>query len=410
MVSFTPFKALTPPPHRASEVAAPPYDVVDREEARAYIQGRPHSLMRVTRPDALLSDEISLYAPEAYARAVHELQRLIDEGLLVRAHHSGYYAYAQHMGAHSQIGLVGLASAKDYWEDRIKKHEFTLPHKEDDRMRQVETLKAHLGPIFLTYKRVDLIDQLIEEVCAHDPAVDFMAEDAIRHQVWPIDDPATIDALRAQFATLATLYIADGHHRAAAASRVGRTSPEGSQKSHFLSVAFPDHALKVLAYNRVVTHLNGHTPSTFKAEVERAFILTPLPIATAPEEAQRWTMCLDGQWYRLDMRAPLAEAVVARSVTARLDVSILQDEILRPILGVDDPRTADHIRFVGGIRGLSALEDGAERTGGVAFSLFPTSISELMSIADAGEVMPPKSTWFEPKLRSGLMISTFDED
>lgn len=408
MVHFNPLQALTPPADHALAVSAPPYDVIDRSEAKAYIQDRPYSLLRVTRPDALLDKEVSLYADQAYERAVIEFQRLIQSGYLQRNDQPAYYVYAQRMGSHKQIGIVGLASADDYWADRIKKHEFTLPKKEDDRMRQVQTLKAHLGPIFLAYHAQERIDACVDRVSQNTPWVDFVAEDDVQHQVWKVEDHADIEAITKGFADIDALYIADGHHRAAAASRVGKGLPAHSAQGQFLAVAFPDHQLQILPYNRVIHSLNGLSKETFIEAISKSFDLHPLESAQAAQFPQQWSMYLDHQWYHLTPKDHLKKQIAQRDVTDRLDVSVLQQEILAPLLAVHDPRTASHIDFVGGIRGLKALEQRANQHQGVAFALYPTSIQELMQIADAGSVMPPKSTWFEPKLRSGLVISTFE--
>lgn len=418
MVSFRPLAALTPPPHLAPEVAAPPYDVVNRAEASAFIEGKPNSLMRVTRVDALLPEGASLTSPEAYNQAALELEGLIERGALERAP-AQYYAYAQHMqtaeGLHSQMGLVGLASAADYRAGKVKRHEFTLPRKEEDRMRLIERLRAHLGPVFLTYRAQPTINALISEVTSGEPSVDFVAEDGVRHQLWPVSEGTHEEGLLSAFAELDALYIADGHHRAAAAARVGEGAGDDDPRAHFLAVAFPHDQLYLMPYNRVVKHLNGHSPEGLRAALSERFelsALTPAELSAeglpqaSPTHRHEWLMCLEGAWWRLAPNAALTQEISARDVKAQLAVSVLQDEVLSPLLGVDDPRTCEHIDFVGGIRGLSALAQGAS-AGGVAFALSPTSTREVMEIADAGEVMPPKSTWFEPKLRSGLLVSTF---
>ena len=408
MVYFAPFKALTPPPHLASQIASPPYDVINRQEAKAYIDQHPKSLLRITRPDALLDDSVSLYASQAYEKAVSEWTFFKQEGWIVAQDQPHFYIYAQHMGEHVQMGLVGVASAQDYWDDRIKKHEFTLPKKEDDRMRQIEVLKAHLGPIFLTYPAQTSIDQLIRDLSQTEPQIDFVANDQVRHQVWPVSDEASIHLLQEAFQELDALYIADGHHRAAAASRVGKDASLQEAKGQFLAVAFPHNQLQVLAYNRVVNDLNQWTVESLKTEIEKDFVLTPLNQAQAPETPHQWSMYLDSQWFSLTARSHLQEKIAAQPTTERLDVSVLQNFILNPLLGIEDPRTSQRIQFVGGIRGLKALEEQANQSKGVAFALYPTSVEELMAIADEGQVMPPKSTWFEPKLRSGLMMSSYE--
>jgi len=418
MVSFSPFEALTPPPQRADEIASPPYDVVSRDEAATFIVDRPDSLMRVTRVDALLDPSVSLYSEEAYERAAKEFEGLRSRGALSRQP-SAYYAYAQTMetarGPHTQLGLVGVASAQDYRAGRVKRHEFTLPAKEDDRMRLIQRLKAHLGPVFLTYHAQPDIDALLAQVTAVEPSVDFIAEGGVRHQVWPIHDPDMTHALRVAFEGLDALYIADGHHRAAAAARVGEGASGQDPRAHFLAVAFPHTQLYLMAYNRVVHHLNGHSEASLLEALSARFNVSPFADhelsegvpSVALSHRHEWLMCLGGRWFKLTMSEALLGAVSTRDAKAQLAVSVLQDEVLAPLLGVEDPRTCEHISFVGGIRGLSALAEGTSQ-GGVAFALYPTSTEEVMEIADAGEVMPPKSTWFEPKLRSGLFVSSFE--
>ncbi|MBU0553095.1 DUF1015 family protein [Myxococcota bacterium] len=403
MVDFRALRALRPKNEEAAQIAAVPYDVVDTAEARALVASAPHSILRVTRPDVDLPDGASLYAPAAYAQAKATFEAMIAEGALVQDPSPAFFAYAQTMDNRRQVGLMGLASAADYWADKIKKHEFTRPQKEDDRMRHIEALGAHLGPVFLAYRAQPQISALIDAVIAPPAEVDFIAPDGVRHEVWPIREAAQIEALEGAFAQLDALYIADGHHRAAAASRIGRDHPN-TPRGQFLAVAFPDDQLKILPYNRVVLDLNGHTPEGLKAALAAIFEITPLTEATAPTARQRFSMYLDGAWSALALKPEAAPDPT--DPVASLDVSVLQSRVLGPLLGIDDPRRSERIDFVGGIRGLAELARRAA-AGGVAFALYPTSLAELMAIADSGEVMPPKSTWFEPKLRTGLAISRF---
>ncbi|MEE2757161.1 MAG: DUF1015 family protein [Myxococcota bacterium] len=405
MVDFIAFKAWRPRTELAQEVAAVPYDVVDTEEARALVKDAPNSLLRVTRPDVDLPDGSSLYGEASYQGACAAFDRLISQGVLVEDEQPNYYAYAQHMGDHVQTGLVGLVTADDYWADRIKKHEFTRPTKEDDRMRHIDAVRAHLGPVFLAYRAQEEIDQTIAKVTQNDPEVDFVAVDGIRHQVWPISDVASVALINENFSKLDALYIADGHHRAAAASRIGKGLDKNHAKARFLAVAFPDSELKILPYNRVVLHTGGHSVDVLLAKLEHHFEVSKLDRALAPSSRQQFSMFLSGQWYRLDLKD--TSKPDPSDPVERLDVSVLQNLVLEPMLGIADPRTDNGIVFVGGIRGLAELEKKASSSEGVAFSLFPTSLAELMDIADAGQVMPPKSTWFEPKLRSGLVISRY---
>lgn len=406
MVDFRAFRALRPPKARAAEVACVPYDVVNTQEARALVAQRPASLLHVTRPDVDLPDGADMHSPAAYAQAKAAFDELIADGALVRDAAPGFFVYAQVMGDHRQVGIVGVASARDYAEGRIKKHEFTRPDKEDDRTRHVEAVGAHLGPVFVAFKAVDTIDALLAAITQAAPEVDFIAEDGIRHTLWPVFDAERIAAIEQAFSTqVPALYIADGHHRTAAAARVGAGAGPDDPRGRFLTVAFPDTALKILPYNRVVHDLNGRSPAELLDVLAADWQIEALPEATEPTAPLQVSMYLDGQWYGLTLKADRRPDPT--DPVARLDVSVVQDRVLGPLLNIDDPRTAKNISFVGGIRGLKALSEAVDAQGGVAFALHPTSLQDLMDIADAGAVMPPKSTWFEPKLRSGLVISTF---
>jgi uncharacterized protein (DUF1015 family) len=404
MVNFRAFAALRPPSAQAAEVAAVPYDVVDTAEARAAVVHAPHSILRVTRPDVDLPDGTSLYGPEAYAGAQVAFEALKASGMLVQDEARAFFAYALTMNGRRQLGLVGVADAEDYWADRIKKHEFTRPAKEDDRMRHIEAVRAHIGPVFLAYRAQATIDGQLEALTAQPAEVDFTADDGIRHELWPISSAADVTALEAAFAQVPALYIADGHHRSAAAARIGRDAGEGEPRRRFLAVAFPDDQLHIMAYNRVLFDRNGHSVAGLLETLAADFEISPLAGAEAPPSRASFSMFLGGQWHRLTVRADRQPD--AADPVQSLDVSVLQSRVLGPLLGIEDPRTSDRVGFVGGIRGLAELERRAGPDG-VAFALFPTSLAELMAIADAGEVMPPKSTWFEPKLRSGLVISTY---
>lgn len=407
MVDFRGCVALRPAPGKAAAVASVPYDVVNTEEARALAAGNPDSLLHATRPEIDLPEGTDPHSSPVYAQAAAAFQALQDRGVLVRAEGRALYAYALTFEGHTQLGLMGTASQADYWADRIKKHEHTRPAKEDDRMRHIQAVRAHLGPVFLAYRAQAHIDARMAALTAGPAEVDFVAVDGVRHRIWPIADATALAALEADFAALDALYIADGHHRAAAASRVGRDAPEGAahdDQRRFLAVAFPHDQLRILPYNRVVADLNGHAPAGLMAALAVDFEVAPLPGPEAPSAPLTFTMFVDGGWHRLTLRPERAPD--AADPMARLDVSVLQDRVLGPLLGIADPRRDERIDFVGGIRGVPVL---ATRAGaaGVAFALFPTGMADLMAIADAGEVMPPKSTWFEPKLRSGLVISTF---
>ena len=405
MVDFSPFRGWRPPAHMAGEVASVPYDVLSTEEARAIISSNPKSMMRVIRPDGELPVGTSLYSETAYRQAANAFGDLIDSGLLIEDESPHFYVYAQQMGTHRQVGLMGLGSTKDYLNDRIKKHEFTRPDKENDRVRHIETVGAHLGPVFLSYRGIATIDDLIRRVTSAQPTVSFTANDDIQHELWAVSDPQLVDDITTAFVDVDAFYIADGHHRAAAAARIGDGHDDESARSSFLVVAFPDHALKILPYNRVVHHLGKRDSRAFMEAISEIFHVTVLNEAKAPSTPKRFSMYLKDQWYELSFRderlTNISDAVKG------LDVSLLQDYVLSPLLGIEDPRTSADIDFVGGIRGLGELEKRAQSYGGVAFAMYPTSMSELLSVADSGSVMPPKSTWFEPKLRTGMVVNRF---
>lgn len=398
-----PFKGWRPPDERAHEIASVPYDVVSTEEARALAAGKPHSMLHVIRPEIDMPPEADSHGPAAYAQAQEAMARLLGEGALLQDEAPSLYAYAQKMGGHRQVGLVALSHTEDYWSGLIKKHEHTRPDKEDDRLAHIEAVGAHLGPIFLAYPKADTIDALMAEITAEPPAVDYTAEDGVQHTVWPVSSAARVKALTAAFAEVPAFYVADGHHRTAAAGRLGRKYP-GTGAEWFLSVLFPDDQLQILDYNRVVADLNGHQHFLSVLLETGDFLVTPLAKAEPPRERHTFSMCLGGDWYCIRPAKP-AKLIDESDPVASLDVSVLQDRILGPLLGIDDPRTDTRISFVGGIRGLGALESAVKGKQAVAFALYPTSLAELMRIADAGEIMPPKSTWFEPKLRTGLVIN-----
>ena len=408
-----PFRALRPAPGRAPEVIAPPYDVLNTEEARVLAEGRPWSFLHISKPEIDLPPGTDPYAPEVYAKAAENLKKMREAGVLRQDEQACYYAYRLIMGEHVQVGLVAAASVADYDSNRIRKHEFTRPDKEDDRVRQVDALNAQTGPVFLTYRRSATIDALAEKVLATAPDVDVTADDGVRHTLWPVRDAAAIGTITRTFDAMDCLYIADGHHRSAAASRVAAARRASNPKhsgdesyNYFLSVIFPDNQMQILDYNRVVKDLNGLTREQFLAQVEETFSVVDEPAAVKPAAPCEFGMYLKGHWYRLRIGS---EFVPADDPVARLDVSLLQDNLLGPILGIGDPRRDKRIDFVGGIRGLTELErrvDSGEMA--VAFALHPTSIHDMMAVADANQVMPPKSTWFEPKLADGLVSHVLD--
>lgn len=405
------FQGLVPKPELAAQVAAVPYDVVNRAESKAIGAGNPLNLIHVDRAEIDLPDEVGDYDDRVYAKAQENFLKLQNDGVLVREAAPCMYLYRQVMGEHAQTGLVGVCHIEDYENDIIRKHEKTRKAKEDDRTRLVDTLSANTGPIFLTYRDNRAVLALTRKHEENDaPVHDFTAPDGIRHQVWRLP-AATCQALEQLFAKDVPLaYVADGHHRSASAARVGRERREknpahtGEENYNwFLSVLFPAGELKILPYNRAVKDLNGHTLEGFLRVVGSIFSMTPDGRKT-PERPGQACMYLGGVWHTLEWQ-PHPGATPEDA----LDVQILQKRLLEPVLGIDDPRVSDRIDFIGGIRGTDELErlvdEGSHK---VAFSMFPTTVEQLMDIADANQIMPPKSTWFEPKLRSGLFIHTLD--
>ena len=399
------FTGLVPVPAHAAEVACVPYDVVDAAEAAALAAGRPRSLLHVDRAEIDLPPGTDPYGDAVYARARENFLALQRDGVLVRESGPCLYLYQQQMGAHTQRGLVALCHVEDYDAGLIKKHEKTRKDKEDDRTRLIDTLGANTGPVFLTYRDDPAVNALVAAQVHQAPQHDFTAPDGIRHTFWRM--PGGED-YQAAFGRVPVTYIADGHHRAASAARVARLrrarnpAHTGAEDYNwFLGVLFPASELKILPYNRIVTDLNGRTPEEFLGQVQARFGLEA-GAAASPAGVGRISMYFAGQWYGLQCPVqPDADPV------ARLDVSVLQDRLLAPLLGIDDPRVSKRIDFVGGIRGPGELVRRVDAHGGVAFSLYPVTIGQLMDIADAGQIMPPKSTWFEPKLRSGLCTHTF---
>jgi uncharacterized protein (DUF1015 family) len=409
-----PFRALYPGPGRAADVVSPPYDVIDTAEARALAEGRPHSFLRVVRPEIDLPPGASIYSDEVYATGAANLARLQSEGVLVRDGGRAIWVYRLDMGDHTQVGFVGCAEVQDYADGRIKKHEFTRQDKEDDRTRHVDTLGAHTGPVFLTCHTPDGIEALQARLMEGEPAIDVTAHDGVQHRIWRIAEPDGLAAVATLLASVDAFYIADGHHRAASAWRTREIRRErqpdaGSDASfeRFLTVLFPADQLQILPYNRILTDLNGRDSAGFLEDLEADFWVGPPGAEPTPPARNGFGLYLDGVWRRLIVRAEIARS---DDPVDRLDVALLQDRLLGPILGIDDPRTSARLGFVGGIRGTDELErrvDGARQTG-CAIAMYPTSITELLAVADAGKVMPPKSTWFEPKLASGLLVNLID--
>ena len=404
-----PFTALRPRPEHAAAIAAPPYDVLSSEEARVRAAGKPYSFLHISKAEIDLPEDVDHYAPEVYAKSAENLQKLIDQGILIRETKPCYYAYRLVMGPHVQTGLIAAASVADYDTNRIRKHEFTRPDKEDDRVRQIEALNAQTGPVLLAHPDSDEAESLLAAATTGTPIADVTADDGIRHTVWLIDDEAAIARISAVIGTMPNLYIADGHHRSAAASRVaaarrGKGAPESAE--YFLAVIFPARQMRIFDYNRVVRDLNGLSVESFLKAVGERYTITPSEKPVHPERTGVCGMYLAGHWYHLSVNPDL---VPVADPVRRLDVSVLSEQLLGPILGIADLRRDTRIDFVGGIRGLPELErrvNSGEMA--VAFAMHPTQLAELMSVADAGEVMPPKSTWFEPKLADGLASHVLD--
>ena len=408
-----PFAGLRPHPEYAADVAAPPYDVLNTEEARAQAEGKPKSFLHISKPEIDLPPGTDPYAPEVYAKGAENLARLVADGVLIRDDLPCYYVYRLRMGDHVQTGVAVGASVAAYDENRIKKHEFTRPQKEDDRVRQITALNAQTGPVLLTFRASEEVRAILAGVTGGPPEYDITADDGIGHTLWVVRDHSLIERITLAFNALDALYIADGHHRSASASRVAATvrasdpaPSEDKAYASFLAVAFPDDETMILDYNRAVRDLNGLSPEDLLAAVGKNFDVTESTGPVRPKGPREFGMYLAGQWYRLrihDANVPVDDPV------ARLDVSLLQDNLLHPVLGIGDPRTDNRIDFIGGIRGLAELErrvDSGDMA--VSFSLYPTEMSALMAVADAGEVMPPKSTWFEPKLADGLVSHVLD--
>jgi uncharacterized protein (DUF1015 family) len=401
------FAALRPTAASAAAVVAPPYDVVSTDEARALAAGRPQSFLHISRPEIDLPEGSSPYTDEAYAQGARSLARLVAEGVLVRDKEPSFYIYRMVMEGRTQTGVAFVGSVHAYEQNRIKRHELTRPDKETDRVRNIATLNAQTGPVLLAYRANDAIRELLAVATNSAPLFSVTGPNDVVHTVWATA-PATDATLQAELDALGALYIADGHHRSAAAARVAAQRRGSAATSHeyFLCVAFPHDEMRILDYNRVVKDLHGQSPETLLARVRESFDLAALPAARSPAQRETFAMYLAGRWYELKIRAAL---VPRHDPVASLDISLLQDRLLAPILGIGDPRTDSRIDFVGGVRGLAELERRVQSgKAAVAFALHATSMEQLMAVADAGKLMPPKSTWFEPKLADGLLSHVLD--
>lgn len=413
MATYKAFQAIRPKKGLEQRIAALPYDVYSREEAKAEVLREPLSFLTIDRAETAFADNVSTYDPRVYEKAGELLWKMVEEGKLQKDGEKSYYLYELTMDGRTQTGLVGLASIDDYNTGVIKKHEKTRADKEEDRVRHVEACHAQTGPIFLAYRANQALRRLTDAVKRTEPEFAFTSPDGVVQRGFCITDPEMTEAIATCFAEMPELYIADGHHRAASAVRVGmakraaKSAYTGDEEfNYFLSVAFPDEELLILDYNRVVRDLNGYTEGELLEKIAEDFVVTPLKERKKPERKGQMTMYLKENWYLLEPK----EKQRKTDPVADLDVSLLYDRILAPILGIGDPKTDARIDFVGGVRGLSELERRVHTDMAVAFAMYPTSISELFAVADAGRLMPPKSTWFEPKLRSGLFIHELEEN
>jgi uncharacterized protein (DUF1015 family) len=401
-----PFRALRPGPGRAAEVLAPPYDVLSSDEARLRARGKPWSFLHISKPEIDLDPAVDTHDPAVYAKGRENLDRMIAEGVLIRDTAPGYYVYRLTWRDRVQTGLAVAASVAAYESNRIRKHELTTPAKEDDRVHQIEAVNAQTGPVMLAYRDAPGLDALLAQVTETARAVDVTADDGVRHEMWVVDGPETIAQLTRMIDALPALYIADGHHRSAAASRVAAARGGAGSHDQFLAVMFPDHQMTILDYNRLMKDLNGRTPATLLAALGERFDVTLADGPVRPAAAHAFGLFVDGSWYALTLHP---ELVPTDDPVGRLPITLLSKNAIEPLFGITDQRRDKRIDFVGGGRGVEEL---ARRvTAGdaaAAFSLYPTQMVDLMAVADAGEIMPPKSTWFEPKLADGMVSHVLD--
>jgi uncharacterized protein (DUF1015 family) len=410
MAVFKPFNAIRPKASLAKEVASKPYDVLDSQEAKKEAEGNPHSFLRVIKPEIELPEDTNPYSDQVYEKGRENFRNLCKEEVFIQDAQRSFYLYRLTMNGRSQSGLVGCCEYQEYYDGRIKKHELTRTAKENDRVRHVECLNANAEPVFFSYRGIPEINDFVGTVLDGSPVYDFVADDGIRHELWTISDHKQIEFLENAFLSVPDLYVADGHHRTAAAARVGQKrkdsnpSHEGDEEyNFFMTVLFPDDQLEIFDYNRVVKDLNGLSPTDFLGALSNDFdIRSSEESCPRPAKLRDFSLYLDGAWYELTAKS---ESDSTGSPVGDLDVTLLSEKVLGPILGITDLRKDNRIDFVGGIRGLEELErrvDSGEMV--AAFALFPVSMEQLLTIADAGEIMPPKTTWFEPKLRSGLFV------
>jgi len=399
MATIKPFAALRPEPRLAERICELPYDVMSSEEARQIAAGNPLSFLHVSKPEIDLPPSTGVHDPKVYAKGKEKFDRLLEQQALSQDSLPCFYLYRQIMGKHSQVGLVAAASCEEYKQNIIKKHELTRPDKEDDRVHHMEALNSQTGPVFLVYRANKVIDDLVNGKAASPPIVDFTAADGVRHTAWTIEDETSKRSIESEFSKIPFLYIADGHHRSAAAARVWQSRKGAGESAYFLSVIFPHNQVQILAYNRVLKDLNGLSAAELLEKLDGVFIIKTEGHGE-PSRKHELGLYLSGRWHTLHFRPRFAATT---DPIEKLDVTLLQKYVLEPLFGINDPRTSKRLNFVGGIRGTAGLEKVVNAGDyACAFSLFPTSIEDLMTIADAGGIMPPKSTWFEPKLRDGM--------
>lgn len=415
MAVLRPFKGLRPPKNIVQDLASRPYDVLNSQEARQEADGNPYSFLRVVKPEIELPENTDLYSQQVYDKALENFHKFIEKGWFTQDPTANYYVYAQTWGQKIQYGIVGCAAVEDYLNDVIKKHELTRPDKEEDRMKHVRVLNANAEPVFFSYPAVDDIDKIVSGVIQKEPEYDFMADDGFGHKLWVIDQPETVAQLEQLFAKVPAFYVADGHHRTAAAALVGNEKKQNNpnhggdeEYNFFMAVLFPDNQLTIIDYNRVVKDLNGLSKEEFLEKLNPIFDINPKGTQEyKPDRLHNFSMYLDGQWYELQAKEGTYNDDDPIGV---LDVTILSQHVLDEILGIKNLRTDKRIDFVGGIRGLGELKkrvDSGEME--VAFALYPVTMKQLIDIADTGNIMPPKTTWFEPKLRSGLVVHKLED-
>ncbi len=411
MAVIKPFQGYRAPSDMAGSISSPPYDVMSSDEARNMVKGNPDSFLRVIKPEIDFTSDNEPKGDSLHEHGSENLQRYISDGKLVQDKNPCLYIYQIKMGDHTQTGIMAAVSVEEYNKGLIKKHEFTRPDKENDRTRHIEITNANTGPVFLTFRNDGQFQNKISEINNQSPDISFTSDDKTMHNIWKIDSEDQINVLSNYFHSIPALYIADGHHRAASASRVQKIRQDANSNhkgdesyNYFLSVIFPNDEMQILDYNRVVKDLNGLTDGQLLESISSNFLLTPNPYPLAPDSPHTYSMFFNAKWYRMEAK----EHIITDDPVESLDASILQNYLLSPILDIDDPRTNKRIDFVGGIRGLEELERRCSLNAKVAFALHPVSIEDLLAVADAGQVMPPKSTWFEPKLRSGLVVRLLD--